>query len=339
MPFITYQSYKPRGDRQLFMLHHSVQICEEMEAQGFRLTVRQLHYQFVSRGLYANTQKNYNALGGLVSDARRGGLLDWDWIEDRTRFSNAEQHFDGPSDLLETAANSYRIDKWLGQKYRPEVWIEKDALLGVIEGVCTRNDVRYTACRGYSSDSEMWRSAYQRLGPMRLGNNGTEPQTPIILHLGDHDPSGIDMTRDIRERLSLFWGLIGKDSQTNVEVPVVRLALKKEQIDLYDPPENFAKLTDSRAGIILKSKKIVGIKPGSYIDQFSKFDDSYEPLHRAENTPSWELDALDPQVIVDLIQDAIDGLRDETLWDEKVAQQKRDQDRLRDFAARWDELA
>src|SRR3954463_16739759 len=116
MPFISYEEYKPRGPRQKAMLDHSVAICEEMEAQGFSLTVRQLHYQFVSRGLYANTQKNYKALGDLVSAGRRGGHLDWDWIEDRRRFSTAQQHFEGPAASVQASADRYRIDKWTGQK-------------------------------------------------------------------------------------------------------------------------------------------------------------------------------------------------------------------------------
>ena len=338
MPFIKYEDYNPRGQRQLAMLHYSREICEDMEAKGFRLTVRQLHYQFVARDLYANTDKNYNALGDLVSKARRGGLLDWAWIEDRTRHSNSETHFEGPASIVEAAAESYRIDKWLGQKFRPEVWVEKDALIGVIEGVCTRNDVRYTACRGYSSDSEMWRSA-QRLQQIRMGENGAERQTPIILHLGDHDPSGLDMTRDIQDRLTLFWGLVNKDTQEPIKVPVIRLALNMDQVIQYGPPENFAKLTDSRAGVIRnQNKQIVGIKEGSYIDQFSNLDDTHEPRERAENTPSWELDALDPQVIVDLIQNAIDDLRDDDLWTKRNEEQERDRERLRKFAARWDDL-
>ena len=338
MPFIKYKSYEPRGAKQIMMLDQSIQICEEMEAQGFRLTVRQLHYQFVSRDLYANTDKNYDALDDLVKMGRRGGHLDWDWIEDRTRHSNSEQHFDGPADIVEAAANSYRIDKWTGQKYRPEVWVEKDALIGVIEGVCTRNDVRYTACRGYSSDSEMWRSA-MRLAEVLTGENGAGPQAPIILHLGDHDPSGVDMTRDLEERLSLFWRLVDSKTKEPLKVPVIRLALNMNQILQYGPPQNYAKLTDSRAGVVRnKAKQIIGIRPGSYIDKFSNLDENYGPIDRAENTPSWELDALDPQVIVDLIQDAIDDLRDDEKWVEKQKEEKRDRQQLRDFAARWDEL-
>ena len=338
MPFIEYEKYVPRGIRQKSMLYNSIAICEEMEAQGFRLTVRQLHYQFVSRDLHDNTYDNYKSLGGLVSDGRRGGHIDWDWIEDRTRYSNGQQHFAGPADIVKAAANSYRIDKWAGQKYRPEVSIEKDALLGVIEGVCTANDVRYTACRGYSSDSEMWRAAYRRLKQIRLGGDGIPPQIPIILHLGDHDPSGLDMTRDIQERLTLFWDLLDSKDMEPLKVIVHRLALNLDQVHRYDPPENFAKLTDSRAGIVRKSKQIVGIKPGSYIDRFSKLDGSYDPRDRAEATPSWELDALDPPVIVDLIQAAVDGLRDDAMWTAKVEEEARDQQRLREFAARWDEM-
>jgi hypothetical protein len=122
---------------------------------------------------------------------------------------------------------------WARQKYRPEVWIEKDALVGVIEDVCSRLDVPYFSCRGYTSQSEMW------VGGQRIGQwaKRAKRQTPVIFHFGDHDPSGKDMTRDIVDRLEMFMG----------GVKLERLALNMNQIEQYHPPPNPAKTTDSRA--------------------------------------------------------------------------------------------
>lgn len=135
-----------------------------------------------------------------MNDARLAGLMDWTHLEDRTRNLRSLSHWSDPRDILDSAAAGYRTDKWAHQPYRPEVWIEKDALVGVIEGVCEANDVPYFSCRDYTSQSEVWGAAQRLLRHVRRG------QIPVVLHLGDHDPSGLDMTRDITDRLGLFLG-------------------------------------------------------------------------------------------------------------------------------------
>lgn len=249
------------------------EIIEEYAAQGFDLTLRQLFYQFVSRGLIANKQTEYSRLGSIINDARLAGHIDWDAIVDRTRFTRSLSHWDKPKDILEAAANSFRLDKWKSQIYRTEVWIEKDALVGVIEGVCNEYDVPYFSCRGYVSQSEMWAASQRFLKYQEKG------QLPVIIHLGDHDPSGIDMSRDIRDRTALFMG--GLDFQ------VKRIALTMKQVEEVGPPPNPAKLTDSRCN--------------AYMEQFGD--------------ESWELDALDPSYLYDLIRNCIEGLIDKKAWD------------------------
>jgi len=236
----------------------------------------------VARGLLANTDKNYNKLGNIISDARRAGLIDWNAIEDRTRFLRKLPSWNKPQDILETARDGYHRDLWANQNKRLEVWIEKDALVGVIEAVCQENDIPFFSCRGYVSDSEMWATAYRRI--LRYDKNG---QDTIIIHLNDHDPSGMDMSRDIEDRLNLFSGY-----KTNLEVR--RIALTMEQIEEQSPPPNPAKMTDSR-----------------YAKYVSEYGDE-----------SWELDALEPQFISGLIRDEIDLEKDEERWAEAYNQQE-----------------
>jgi hypothetical protein len=128
--------------------------------------------------------------------------------------------------------------------------------------------------------------------------NGLEP---VVIHLGDHDPSGIDMTRDIRERLSLMsWG----------DVDVQRIALNMDQIDEYQPPPNPAKIADSRAA--------------DYIDRFGR--------------ESWELDALEPRILVDLITQKVEEYVDQALFDEALAHEQEQEDAIRQVAGRFTEL-
>lgn len=273
------------------------EIIDEYQVQGFSLTLRQLYYQFVSRALIPNTDQAYKRLGNIISDARRAGLIDWNSIEDRTRFIRELANWDKPQSILESARDSYHRDLWENQDIRFEVWIEKDALVGVIEAVCEENDVPFFSCRGYVSDSEMWRGALR----MRRydSKNG---QRVIVLHLGDHDPSGIDMTRDIEERLRLFSGY--------ADIEVRRIALTMEQIEEVQPPPNPAKMTDSR---------------------FSGYVTEY-------GNESWELDALEPRYIANLIGEHILTERDEAKWEEAVTQQERERGQIKDVIKRWGEL-
>lgn len=203
-------------------------IIVSYQAQGFTLTLRQLYYQFVARDLIPNRQTEYKRLGSIVNDARLAGLIDWSAIEDRTRnVRGGDWGYEDPSDAISSLASGYSEEFWTAQPRHVEVWIEKDALIGVIEPVCRRWRLPYLGCRGYVSQSEQY-AAGKRFARMdRVG------RSPVVLYLGDHDPSGMDMTRDHVDRLAMFarW-----------PVEVRRLALNMSQIEEYDPPTVLALL-------------------------------------------------------------------------------------------------
>ena len=278
MPFIEYVPKKFSAG-SLKIVDQANSIINDYADQGYDLTLRQIYYQFVARDLISNKQSEYKRLGSIINDARLAGMIDWGTIVDRTRNIQSNSHWDSPKEIITGCAEYYQIDKWANQPYRPEVWIEKDALVGVVEKVANRNDVSYFSCRGYTSQSEMW-SAAQRLKGYE--DNG---QSPIIIHLGDHDPSGIDMTRDIHDRLEMFMG----------GITVNRIALNMDQIEEFNPPPNPSKITDPRAS--------------GYIKKFGM--------------KSWELDALEPSVLEQLIDETIAKYRDDYLWDKMVRKEKR----------------
>lgn len=274
----------------LRLIAQATVIIEEYQEQGFTLTLRQLYYQLVARGLRENTVRSYDRLGSTINDGRLAGLIDWDAIEDRGRNLEKEIHFDGPLDGVQSLRNQYGIDMWKNQELRVEVWIEKEALVGVIAEVCAEHDVPYLACKGYLSQSEMY-AAYQR-----AHDNAIENQQPtIVLHLGDHDPSGIDMTRDNQDRLNLFFS-------SHEVVEVRRLALNMDQVDELQPPPNPAKSKDPR---------------------FKEYAEEH-------GTKSWELDALEPSYMVELIGTEILLHRDEGAWIQMEAELESHQERLDD---------
>jgi hypothetical protein len=274
------------------IINQAVEIIEEYAAEGYNLTLRQLYYQFVARDIIENKQSEYKRLGNIINDARLAGMIDWNAIEDRTRNLRKLSHWESPKDILVSAAESYHEDLWKNQDYRIEVWIEKDALVGVIEGICEDLDVPYFSCRGYVSQSEMWNAA------QRIIRYEYEEKQPIVLHLGDHDPSGLDMTRDIQDRLFIF----------NANVKVIRIALNEDQIKQYNPPPNPAKITDSR----------------------------YNNYTAIYGDKSWELDALEPKVLSRLIDDTISNQYID-LFHWQTARQKieNNKKRISDLAENW----
>lgn len=269
------------------------EIIAEYTDRGRDMTIRQLYYQLVARDYILNNEKSYDRVIRAVGVGRRAGLIDWDAIVDRTRHIRNPAKWASPAALVDACAEQYDVDRWKTQERRVEVWIEKDALVGVLEAACEQWYCPYFSCRGYVSDSEIWDSA-QRMG--RIINRG---QRVLVLHLGDHDPSGVDMSRDIEERLKLFCP--GDTSDLEVR----RIALTMTQVEEVQPPPNPAKSTDSRNS--------------AYREQYG---DS-----------CWELDALDPDYIINLVASHIEPEIDQEQW--TIAEEARDagRERLTDVAA------
>lgn len=304
MPRISYIAENFRASK-VATIATARAICEEYESQGYELTLRQLYYQFVARGLIPNSQREYKNLGTAVNDGRMAGLIDWRHIVDRTRSLAATVGWDGPADIIDGAARGYTENLWRGQDWYVEVWVEKEALAGVIQRPADRYQVPWFCCRGYVSQSEMWRAA-QRL--RRKVNDGRHGRT-LIIHLGDHDPSGLDMTRDIQDRLGVF----------GARVKISRIALNLDQVEDQSPPPNPAKLTDSRAE--------------GYIAEWGDqvMDDSGE-------AQSWELDALQPAYLDDLISAEITTHLDEELFAERTEEVEDARRILTQCSERWPEV-
>lgn len=267
-------------------------ILDEYAQQGYDLSLRQLYYQGVARGYIENSQKSYSKIGDLVSAGRLAGLIDWDMIVDRGRVSISNTHWTSPADIVDAAASQYKIDKWKEQPNHIEVMVEKQALEGVLIPVCRKLDVTFRANKGYTSQSMMY-----RLGKDLAEIHGTGKDIHV-LYFGDHDPSGLDMDRDVAERLLLFSGL---------SVSFERLALKYAQVQILNPPENPAKITDSRAK--------------QYIKMYG--------------ASSWELDAVEPKELARLVEAAVVNLRDDSLWQDALDEENAMKAELQKFAKEY----
>ncbi len=256
-------------------------ILEEFQRDGYTLTLRQLYYQLVSKDIIPNNDKEYAKLSNILKKGRMAGIVDWAAIEDRVRVPKLPYWVTDVDDAIRDTIKQYRLDRMQHQENMVEIWVEKDALSSVLYRVSSKYHIRLMVNRGYSSVSAMY-DAYNRL------NSGD-----TILYFGDHDPSGMDMIRDVRERMQEF----------GLDINVRPVALTMEQIESFNPPPNPAKITDPRAKW--------------YIKEYGH--------------TSWELDALPPRELVRLAEEAVEELIDIDLFQEVLEKERADIAELKSF--------
>jgi len=279
-----FRHIKFRGD-SLARIREMQGIVSEYAAQDLRLTARQLYYQLVSRDLIPNVPSEYKKVTSLLADARYAGLIDWAAIEDRGRVPDVPSEWTGLPGLVDAALRSYRRPRWEGQANHVELWVEKQALAGVLSPIANKFHVTLMVNKGYSSASAMYESAQRMFAAGK---------PPVVFYLGDHDPSGEDMVRDIRSRLEEFSG-------GDMTVEVRKIALTMAQVRRHKPPPNPAKITDPRAA-------------------------AYRRIH---GDSSWEVDALPPDVLARLIRSAFESVLDAEKMDAIKEREERDKSQLR----------
>jgi len=266
-------------------------ILEEYSGQGYILTLRQLYYQLVAGDIIPNEVRQYTKVMKTLTMGRMNGLIDWDMIEDRTRRPHMDYSVTGIPDALNDTVAQYKLDRQKGQPHSIEIWTEKDAVSNILKRVSRYYHIRLSVNRGYTSVSAMY-SAYQRI----YGQLVSEDRSTKILYVGDHDPSGLDMIRDIEDRLNEF-GIHDCD--------VVPVALTMAQIEEFNPPPNPAKINDPRAS-------------------------RYMAEHGDE---SWELDALEPETLRTITENAVKDHLDQDLFEEVREQEEQDKVRLEEIIA------
>lgn len=275
-----YKDFNFRAD-SLLLIEQMNAIIRDMQRQGYVLSVRQLYYQLVAGAIIPNTEQSYKRITGLCNDARLAGMMDWDAIEDRTREFIRRSSWSDPQELMGICSRTFHMDLWENQSERVFVIVEKEALVGVLQRTCHAHDVPLLAARGYPSRTVVREFCEQMVLPAFDAG-----QEVTVLHLGDHDPSGIDMSRDLEEWIGVFCRSDERGEYINFE----RIALNMDQINSQRPPPNPAKSTDSR-----------------FKDYAKKFGQK-----------SWELDALKPAFLNQLVETHINYHVDDEKWQERL---------------------
>jgi hypothetical protein len=199
------------------------------------ITCRGIFYQATTAGLVRKTEGEYKAtVCRLLSEMRRAGELPYGWIADNTRWMRKPSTHSSLNGFLRSAAQHYRRSVWDQQDVYVEIWLEKDALAGVLYPVTSQWDVPLMVTRGYPSLSFLHEAAEAI---------AYHDKPAYLYYFGDHDPSGVDIPRKVEQDLTEFVS----EFDTRAEVHFERVAVLPQQIEAWDLPTRPTKQTDSRA--------------------------------------------------------------------------------------------
>jgi hypothetical protein len=210
------------------------------------MTIRQLFYRLVSIHAIMNETSDYQKVIRLMTKARKDGRVDYDWIVDRSRASYKSVLWDNMSELADSFERTllrYRSDWWQDQPTYIEIWCEKDAVTGSIDPVRIEYGLRVESFRGYNSTTNLHECVERLMDRQDAGKN------LVILYLGDWDPSGEDMVRDVQDRLA--------EENSDLDVEVVRVAIHKEDIAAFNLPPLRTKKKDDGSWRDSRAKKFV----------------------------------------------------------------------------------
>ncbi len=261
------------------------------------LTLRQIYYRLVAKMIIPNTINEYKGLSRHLVKARELGAVDYTRIEDRTRstiggdssFNTMEEYLKFKLDQLFKSHKYLNLNMWDNQKVKIEVWVEKDALSRTVSSVTNRYNIRTCPSKGYPSFSYV-KDAAKRL-------QKAKQDRIIIIYMGDHDPSGRDIPRDLESRL-IRYGVPYEKLTVDV------IALTVDQIEEHNLPPAPAKRSDAR---------------------FQKF------MAETGSDDVVELDALEPPILQAILKKAISGYIDSDLWNERLAVEREDKERLKEM--------
>ena len=263
-----------------------VQIILEQLHQYKPLTLRQVFYQLVGKGIIPNTVSQYTMLSGLLKHARLTGRIHWDDIEDRVRTFHNLTGYDDQSSFLDTELDNflegYRLDLMQDQDIYLEIWIEKDALSSIFTREAIKYSIPVVVCRGFSSVSFL--NDYATRARYYSGLN----RTPVISYWGDFDPSGIEMFNAMQTTL--------KDEFNISNIRYIRSGLLLDDIKKYNLPADpdALKLSDTRAKAHLEKYGSLAV----------------------------ELDALSPPDLVNKINNEINKLIDRDRYNLKLMSER-----------------
>lgn len=194
------------------------------------MTVRQVFYQATVHGIVEKTEAGCDKVTEALTKMRLAGRLPYDWITDSTRLMRKPRSFRGLAEAIEFTARTYRKALWEDTDAYVEIWIEKDALAGVVVDVTSQYDVPLMSARGYASLSFLHSAADAM---------ADQDKPCFVYQFGDWDPSGVDAARNIHERLC--------ELAPGADIHFERVGVTPEQIEAFNLPTRPTKSSDTRS--------------------------------------------------------------------------------------------
>lgn len=302
------------------------------ETQHIAMGCRSYHYQHVIALIYPNADELNAKLSAFLTDLRECGLVDWDAIIDDSRPVVMPPQFTNVGDFLQNIIPYYRLPRWSDQEYYVELFCEKQGLEPKVSEVCKEYHISVSYDKGFGSTTLV-----QQAGRERIRNAILEGKKARLLYIGDHDAAGLAMIGDIRNRIIMYLAngdvnAYGNDIehkyftnkeahrnckgecsncnylekckmsivqyQKNDKFQIVPLALTKEQTEGL--PANPTKEKDSNT---------------------AKYEEKYGKL-------CWEIDALRPDVLRQIVEDGIKHYLDDKKYQHWIRKEKRDKKML-----------
>jgi hypothetical protein len=256
---------------------------------GKPMTVRQVFYQATVHGLVEKAETGYAKVQTDLTVMRRSGDLPYDYLADNTRWQRKPDTFNSVEEALRETARFYRKSLWTDADCYVEIWLEKDALSGVIYPITSMYDVPLMVARGYASLSFL-HSAAEFINDLDV--------PAYIYHLGDFDPSGVNAGEKIEETL--------REMAPDADISFERIAVTREQIEEWDLPTRPTKTSDSRArGFGEISVELDAIDPNQLRELVKTAIEEHLPAEEYEVLKAAE--ASERELLTSLIRTATNG--------------------------------
>lgn len=306
----VFKEYIPQyGSWNDINLPHVVSVVDKFQSQGYTASIRQIFYQLVSHHGLSNTQDSYDKVQDLLKYARLGGYVSFSAIVDRGREIEGDHRGQGKNETVEegvlacveeakNAADYYTLDPWREMRYLPIVLVEKDALSGVLSPLCTRYGVPFISTHGNPSIT-LLKDLAGIINKRCVGGSNREC---YLLHLTDHDPAGL---------YSMVTQITGKNGDDSV----LEMCCKYEESWKY-----------RRIGLSMDHVVTYGLPPNPL-----KEHSNAAQYRREHGEESWELDALDSEVLVKIVSDELDKFHNEAVWERVLSQETEVKERFEEL--------
>ena len=259
------------------LLNHVKAVLDEYR-DHLPLTIRQIFYRLVGSRGYDKTERAYARLCDVLGRARRAGMIPFGAIRDDGTILRTPQAWDSADEMVAAAiaaAENFRLDRQRGQPARLIICVEAAGMVPQIERIADPYGIPVHSSGGF--DSLTAKHALARLL--------ARWRCAWVLHVGDHDPSGVHVFSSLTEDVTAM----AERLNMSAEIEFARLAVTPDQAVAMNLPSAPPKPTDRRA--------FAG--------------------------ETWQVEAIPPDALAEIVEQAILTRRDPAATDALLAKESK----------------